>query len=250
MRAVILAGGKGTRLRPFTTSFPKPLLPVGEMPILEIVMHQLRGAGVNHVTVAVGHLAALIMSYFGDGSNFGLDIDYSIEPEPLGTAGPLRLVRDLSEPFLVLNGDLLTDLDFVAMVDFHRAKAALATVGVYRRKVQIDLGVVELSEESAILRYIEKPTHEFLVSMGVYVFDPEVLRDIPELGRFDLPDLVAALVQRGPTVLGYQHAGYWLDIGRPDDYQRAQDDYEIMVERLIPQGTRRTETTDSSANTP
>jgi NDP-sugar pyrophosphorylase family protein len=227
MRAVVLAGGRGTRLAPYTTVLPKPLMPVGDEPILERLIRQLARAGVDRVTLAVGHLASLIMAYFGDGSRFSVEIDYSVEEEPLGTAGPLRLVDGLDETFLVLNGDLLTDLDFGALVASHRAGEVLATVGTYRRDVQIDLGVGAADEARRITRYIEKPVHQFVVSMGVYALEPRVLDYVPE-GRFDLPDLVAALLTADHVVQAFEHDGYWLDIGRPDDYERAQQDAERL----------------------
>jgi len=232
MRAVILAGGKGTRLAPYTTVLPKPLMPVGDMPILELLVRSLARAGITQVTLAVGHLASLIQAYFGDGSAFGVSITYSAETEPLGTAGPLRLVEDLDEPFLVMNGDLLTDLEFGAFVRSHTDSGAPATVGVYRRDVTIDLGVVETDDANRIVAYTEKPTHRFLVSMGVYVLDPSVLGRIPA-GRFDLPDLVAALLADDRPVNSYKHDGYWLDIGRPDDYERAQGDAEVIRARVL-----------------
>jgi len=223
MRAVILAGGRGTRLAPYTTVLPKPLMPVGDAPILELLIRRLAAAGVSEVTLAVGHLAALIMAYFGDGSTWSVDISYSTEPEPLGTAGPLKLVAGLDDTFLVLNGDLLTDLDFAALIAAHRASEAPATVGIYRRDVRFDLGVVDIDDQHRITGYHEKPVQAVLVSMGVYVLEPSVLPLIPT-GRFDLPDLVTALLAAGGTVNGFLHDGYWLDIGRPDDYERAQAD--------------------------
>ena len=232
-RAVIMAGGRGTRLVPYTVSFPKPLMPIGDMPILELLIRRLRRQGVGHVTLAVGHLASLLMAYFGDGTSLGVQIEYSIEREPLGTAGPLSLVSGLDETFLVMNGDLLTDLDLHSMVEAHRAAASLATVGLYRRSVTIDLGVVEAGPDGEVQRYVEKPVHEFLVSMGVYVFEPDVLQLIPSGTRFDLPDLVNAMLASGRRVTGYQHRGYWLDIGRPDDYGQAQQDFETIRSRLL-----------------
>ncbi|MEA2460107.1 MAG: NDP-mannose synthase [Actinomycetota bacterium] len=228
LRAVILAGGEGKRLAPYTTVLPKPLMPVGERPILEILIRRLRSAGVRNVTLAVGHLASLIMAYFGDGERFGIEIDYSLEDKPLGTAGPLRLVKDLGEPFFVMNGDLLTDIDFSAMARAHQSSDALATVGVFQRDLKIDLGVVE-TENGRVTGYIEKPTHRFLVSMGIYVLDPSVVESIPQDRPFDLPELVTGLISSGDHVASYEHRGYWLDIGRPEDYERAQLDLETIA---------------------
>jgi NDP-mannose synthase len=232
MRAVILAGGKGTRLAPYTTVLPKPLMPVGDMPILELLIRQLERAGIDRVTLAVGHLSSLLMAYFQEGASLGVAIDYSVEREPLGTAGPLGLVDGLDETFLVMNGDLLTDLDFQAMIDAHRRHGVLATIGIYERTVKIDLGVVEATPDHMITGYIEKPTNRFLVSMGVYVLEPAVLSRVPHAERFDLPDLVRRLLTDGEAVAGYLHPGYWLDIGRPDDFQRAQED-AVEIQRLL-----------------
>lgn len=233
MRAVILAGGRGTRLAPYTTVLPKPLMPLGDMPILELLLRQLHKAGVRHATLAVGHLSSLIMAYFGDGGQFGMQIEYSIEEEPLGTAGPLRLVNGLDGTFMVMNGDLLTDLDFNGMVEAHRRERAAATIGLYERDVCIDLGVIQTDERGRVAEYIEKPVYHYQVSMGMYVFEPRALEHVPAGRRFDLPDLIRALVAGGEPVHTYKHQGYWLDIGRPDDYQRAQDDFEMLRSRIL-----------------
>lgn len=233
MRAVILAGGRGTRLAPYTTVFPKPLMPLGDTPILELLINQLRSHGILRVTLSTGHLAYLIVGYFGDGATLGVTIDYSEEPEPLGTAAPLVLVSDLNETFLVMNGDLLTDLDFGAMIAEHRRRGAVATVGIYQRDVQIDLGVIQIDPALQVTGYVEKPTFHYHVSMGVYVLEPRAIQYIPQRRRFDLPDLINALLQAGEPVVGYLHSGYWLDIGRPDDYQRAQEDYHRIQTRLF-----------------
>ncbi len=232
MRAVILAGGKGTRLAPYTTVFPKALMPVGDMPVLELLIRSLAKAGITRVTLAVGHLSSLIEAYFGDGSKLGVDIEYSHEEAPLGTAGPLRLVKGLGDTFLVMNGDLLTDIDFGAMIAAHRQSAVEATVGTYRRSVHIELGVVETDEHNRLLHYTEKPVHHYLVSMGVYVLEPSVLELIPEK-RFDLPDLVAALIGAGRDVHTFEHLGDWLDIGRPDDYAQAQADAGAIMGHVL-----------------
>lgn len=236
MRAVILAGGKGSRLAPYTTVLPKPLMPVGDMPILELLIRQLERAGIDSVTLAVGHLSSLLMAYFKDGSDLGVAIDYSTENEPLGTAGPLGLVDGLSDTFLVMNGDLLTDLDFQQMIATHRKRNAAATIGLFERTVQIDLGVVQTSPEALVTGYIEKPSYRFLVSMGVYVMEPLVLSRVPPGVPFDLPDLVKRLLADGLLVAGHLHPGYWLDIGRPDDYQQAQDDAPAIQRRLLGSG--------------
>lgn len=233
MRAVILAGGRGTRLAPYTTVLPKPLMPVGDMPILELLLRQLAKAGVTKATLAVGHLASILMAYFGDGKRFGIDLEYSLEESPMGTAGPLRLVSGLDDTFMVMNGDLLTDIDFNSMIEVHRQNGAAATVGLYERDVRIDLGVIHTDDAGRVLEYIEKPVYHYQVSMGIYVLDPRVLAHLPSEGPFDLPDLVRALIGAGETVVGYEHRGYWLDIGRPDDYQRAQEDFPDLRARIL-----------------
>lgn len=221
LRAVILAGGKGTRLAPYTTVLPKPLMPIDDMPILEIVLRQLRRAGIQDITLSVGYLASLLEAYFGDGSRWGMTIRYSREDEPLGTAGPLRLVPGLTNTFLVMNGDLLTTLDYAAMVCFHRERRSVATVGLFKRQVKIDLGAIETDSNDRIISYVEKPTLNYEASVGVYVMEPLVLRYIPSGRGFDLPDLVRRLIAEKQPVIGYRFDGYWLDIGRQEDYAQA-----------------------------
>jgi NDP-sugar pyrophosphorylase family protein len=233
MRAVILAGGKGTRLAPYTVAFPKPLMPLGDVPILEVVIRQLASYGFTRITMAVGHLAELLQAYFGDGSRFGIAIDYSREPEPLGTAGPLKLIPDLDESFLVMNGDLLTDLDYGELVRRHREQKNDATIGVYQKEVRIDLGVLERDPEGRIVDYREKPTLSYEVSMGVYAFRREVLEIIPD-GYFDFPDLVLELIRRGRPIRGFAFHGLWLDIGRQEDYGSAIETFERERERFLP----------------
>jgi NDP-sugar pyrophosphorylase family protein len=224
MRAVILAGGKGTRLAPYTTVFPKPLMPIGEMPILEIVLRQLAHHGIQDITLAVGYLAELLMAYCGDGSKFGLRLDYSREELPLGTAGPISLIEDIQETFLVMNGDLLTTIDYSAMWKYHEERGAIATLASYRREVKIDLGVIE-SEEGWVKDYIEKPTYHYAVSTGIYIFNPEVLKYVERGMRLDLPELILRLIHAGEKVNIYNFDGYWLDIGRHDDYDSAVQEF-------------------------
>ena len=224
MRAVILAGGKGTRLAPYTTVFPKPLMPIGEMPILEIVLRQLAHHGIQDITLAVGYLAELLMASCGDGSKFGLRLDYSREELPLGTAGPISLIEDIQETFLVMNGDLLTTIDYSAMWKYHEERGAIATLASYRREVKIDLGVIE-SEEGWVKDYIEKPTYHYAVSTGIYIFNPEVLKYVERGMRLDLPELILRLIHAGEKVNIYNFDGYWLDIGRHDDYDSAVQEF-------------------------
>jgi NDP-sugar pyrophosphorylase family protein len=222
MKAVILAGGKGRRLLPYTTNFPKPLMPVGERPILEIVLGQLHSFGVNDIIISTGHLEELIRVFFGNGEKFGLNISYCKEDEPLGTAGPLNLVKDrLDDTFLVMNGDVLSDVDIRKFIEHHRAQKNIATVLLSKRNVHIDFGVVEITEDNAFKSWNEKPTISYLVSTGIYLFEPEALQYMPEKGFFNLPDFIQAIDGAGKTVGCHVHEGYWLDIGRPEDYERA-----------------------------
>jgi NDP-sugar pyrophosphorylase family protein len=235
MKAIILAGGKGTRLLPYTTILPKPLLPIGEMPILEVILRQMKRAGVNTVILTVGHLSALLRSYFGNGQQWGLDISYSYEEKPLGTAGPISLVQGLDKPFLVTNGDVLTTLDLKKMLAFHRQKGGIATIAAHRRQVRIDLGVIRSEADGQVSGYIEKPTNEYTVSMGVYVFEPRVLDYIPVGEYLDFPDLVLKLIASGEKVYSYTFDGYWMDLGRPDDYIQANEDFKNMQDQFLPE---------------
>ena len=232
MRAVILAGGKGTRLLPYTTVIPKPLMPVGDRPILELIIRQLKHYGFSQVTMAVGHLAELIEAYFSDGNKYGIKIDYSREDEPLGTIGSLSLIDSLDTTFLVMNGDVLTNLDYLKLVDFHKKKQAVATIATYNKEVKVDLGILEMDEDFQLKQYVEKPTLKYDVSMGIYMFEPEILSFIEPNEYLDFPDLVLTLMKAGRKVIGFPFDGYWLDIGRHEDYVRAQEEFETMKENL------------------
>jgi NDP-sugar pyrophosphorylase family protein len=226
MKAVILAGGRGQRLAPYTTILPKPLMPIGDIPILEVVIRQLKRAGFDDVTLAVGYLSELLAAYFGDGEKLGVRIRYSREDKPLGTAGPLALVDGLDQPFLVMNGDLLTTLDYRAMWQAHAAVGTIGTLATFRRSVKIDLGVIHTDEQGLVSGYVEKPTYHYQVSTGIYVFDPAVLCFIPRGEWLDLPDLVTKLLAAGHRVATYPFEGHWLDIGRPDDYELALTEFQ------------------------
>lgn len=235
MRAVILAGGRGRRLTPYTTILPKPLMPIGDVAILEVVLRQLKHAGFEDITMAVGYLAELLMAYLGDGSKFGLRIGYSREEKPLGTAGPLSLIKGLDDqPFLVMNGDLLTSLDYRAMWEYHRSGEAIGTLATFQRSVNIDLGVIETDAQGLVTGYIEKPTYHYTVSTGIYVFDPLVLSFVPKERRIDLPELVSSLLMAGHRIATYQFEGHWLDIGRHEDYERAIEEFEQHRAEFLP----------------
>ena len=229
----MLAGGKGTRLAPYTTVLPKPLMPLGDMPILDVVLRQLAAAGFDQITLAVGYLAELLMAYCGDGSRYGVQVKYSREETPLGTAGPIALVPGLDETFLVMNGDLLTTIDHHGMLAMHRSGGHIATLATFEREVVIDLGVIEAVDDH-VVDYREKPTLSYAVSAGIYVFEPAILEYIPRGERFDLPDLVLRLLDRGLTVGRFAAAGQWLDIGRPDDYAEAVKMFESHRNDYLP----------------
>ena len=225
MKAVILAGGKGTRLKPYTTVIPKPLVPVGEKAIIDILISRLVKCGVDEVFICLNHFAEIIMAYLGDGSKFGLRINYSLEEEPLGTVAPVSLIKGLPEDFLVMNGDLLTDLDFRVLFSFHIAQKALLTVSTYHRTTKIDFGVLEVDPlENKVTGFREKPEYSFNVSMGVYVMNRKVLEYVPRNKPFGFDDLMLALLAKKIPVKVFPYKGYWLDIGRPDDYEKANED--------------------------
>jgi NDP-mannose synthase len=234
-RAVILAGGQGSRLAPYTTVLPKPLMPVGDRAILDVVVRQLRDAGVERITIAVGHLAHLIRAVFGDGTRHGVLIDYHEEDVPRGTAGPLATIEDLDDTFLMLNGDVLTTLPYRALVRAHQKSGSLLTIATHERLVDIDYGVLEADGGNRVVAYDEKPTLSYTVSMGVYVMEPGVRAHVPAHGRFDFPELVQVLLDAGEPVATYPFDGYWLDIGRQDDYERAQAEFDELRPRLLPE---------------
>ena len=235
MKAVVLAGGKGTRLAPYTKILPKPLMPIGDMPILEVMLKQMKRAGITDVTLTVGHLANLMRTFFMDGQQWGMNISYSYEEKPLGTAGPLSLLQGLDSTFLVTNGDVLTTLDLRELVAFHKSHGGIATIAVHKRQVKIDLGVIQWDRDGRIGGYLEKPTYDYTVSMGIHVFEPEVMKFIPFNLYLDFPELVLKMIAAGEKVVGYAFDGYWMDLGRPDDYALAADDFASMREKFLPE---------------
>jgi NDP-mannose synthase len=222
-KAIILCGGKGTRLKPFTYVLPKPLVPVGEKPILLLLIERLRLHGITELVFCANYMADLLSSYFGDGSRYGVSITYSLEDQPLGTVAPIKRVPGLPADFLVMNGDLLTDLDFTRFWNHHLESGALLTVGTYSRQVQIDFGVMEI-QDSRVTAFHEKPTHRFDVSMGIYAFNRAVLEHVPEGRPFGFDNLVLKLLEKSVPISVYPHRGYWLDIGRLEDFEKANED--------------------------
>lgn len=234
MHAVVLAGGKGVRLRPYTTTLPKPLVPIGdEYAILEILLHQLSRQGFRTVTLAIGHLGHLIRSYVGDGSRWGLRVDYAVEEAPLGTIGPLLTMRDrLPAEFLVANGDVLTDLDFAGLLLEHGATGPPLTVATYARQVDIDFGVLT-TRDGRVVGFAEKPTLDYQVSMGVYGVSAEALAGYEPGLALGFDALVLDLLAAGRHPREYRFDGYWLDIGRPDDYDRANAEFPALRPQLL-----------------
>jgi len=225
MQTVILAGGRGTRLDPFSRILPKPLFPIGDKPIAEILVHQLKRAGVNEIIMCLGYLADFIKLYFQDGSFFGLKIRYSVETDPLGTAGALRMVNDLEENFLVVNGDELTTLDFGALFEHHLAMKADMTVAVQKKSFSSSFGVLEV-KDGKITNYSEKPTTNYWASMGIYVINKRVFSLIPENKCFDMPDLVQRLLLEHAPVASYESEDLWFDIGTMADLEKAEQEFQ------------------------
>jgi NDP-mannose synthase len=230
---VILAGGKGTRLFPYTVNLPKPLVPLGgEMPVLELLLRQLQRHGVTHVTLAVNHLANLIQAFFQDGSKWGLRIDYSMEDKPLGTIGPLTLIPDLPENFFVMNGDVLCDLDFAEFFRWHDEEKNEVSVSVFKRQQFVDFGVLRYDLEGRITDFVEKPTYDFDVSMGIYCFHRSAIERLTRGKPYGFDHLMLDGIKNGWKIRARLFKGYWLDIGRPDDYQTANENFTQLKARL------------------
>ena len=234
MKAIILAGGKGTRLAPYTTVFPKPLMPVDGMPILEVIVRQLAHFRIREMVFTVSQQSEpLLSAYFGDGRRYGVAIRYSREEKPLGTAGPLAIISDLPETFIVMNGDILTTLDYQKLIRYHRQHGGMITIAMSQKKVQVELGVMECNRAHQLARYIEKPTFFYSVSMGIYVFEKEVLEWIPPKKYLDFPELIQKLLRQQVKVVCYPSNDFWLDIGRHEDYEEAQRKFQEMRKKLL-----------------
>jgi NDP-sugar pyrophosphorylase family protein len=232
-RAVILAGGLGMRLRPYTTVLPKPLMPVGEYPILEVVIRQLAKYGFTHITLAVNHQADIIKAYFQEGLRWGVKIDYSLENTPLGTMGPLRLIPDLPDNFLVMNGDILTDLNFASLYEDHVKASNNFTISSVKREQRIDYGVLEVSEDGKLSGFKEKPSVFYQVSMGINMLNKKVLDYIPLNKPYGFDNLMLDLLRAKTPAAVRVFSGYWLDIGRPDDYERAIEEFDSLKVKLL-----------------
>ncbi|MGE7217415.1 nucleotidyltransferase family protein [Priestia koreensis] len=236
MRAVIMAGGKGVRLQPYTKVLPKPLIPLSDIPILEIILKQLKQHGFRKVTLALNYKAPMIYNYFGTGESLGLDISYTYEEQPLGTVGPLKLVGDLSnnEPFLFMNADVLTDLNFSKFYKEHVESDSLMSLLLYKQKEQISLGVVEVNEVSGeVLEYLEKPQNEYLVSTGIYMMNSNIVKYIPNR-FFDIPELISLLIRKGYPVASQIHNGIWMDIGTLNNWNESSDLFEKNRDHFLP----------------
>lgn len=234
MRAIILAGGKGTRLKPYTYILPKPLMPIGgEMPILEIILKQLKNNDFNHITIAVNYMAKIVQAFFGDGAEWGLKIDYSLEKKPLGTVGPLTLIKDLPDDFLVMNGDLLTDFNFKHLYNWHIENQNDISVGTFKRMSQNDSGVIKYDDKQNIYEFKEKPVVYNNISMGIYVLNKKVIDPLPYNEPYGFDQLIINSIKGKLKVKAYPHDSYWLDIGCNDDYKKANDYYLNNKDKIL-----------------
>jgi len=225
MRALILAGGKGTRLLPYTAVLPKPLMPIGDTPILEIIIRQLKKYDISEIILSVGHMAGLIETFFGDGKRFGVKITYSMETQPLGTAGPIALIPDFTSTLLVMNGDVLTSMNYRNLIEYHKENKAEMTVGMSIQSYQNPLGYVEHDENNVITNYVEKPVYQHDVSMGIYIMEPKIASYIEKGKHIDIPELVNILIAHKQKVVGYHCNDYWLDMGKHDNYNKVNEDF-------------------------
>jgi len=233
VQAIILAGGKGTRLKPYTAVIPKPLMPVGEYPICEVIIRQLEAAGLKNIVISTGHLAGLIEAFFGDGQKWGVNISYVTEHQPLGTAGALKLIKQLDTDCLVINGDVLTDLDFAELIQYHKSKKAAATITIKERVVKTDFGVIEVDRNGDLSDYIEKPEHKSFVSIGVYVLNKGCLNFIHDGENIGMPDLVLRMKAAAQKISCFKTKALWLDLGRLDDFEASQEIFEKHKKKFL-----------------
>ncbi len=232
-RAIILAGGKGTRLRPYTVVFPKPLMPIGDYPILEVIIRQLVQNSFTHITIAVNHQADLIKTFFGDGYKWGIKIDYSLEDKPLSTMAPLKLIKDLPDNFLVMNGDVLTDLNYGEFYEYHIKNKNIFTISSYQREVKSEFGVLELDNQNNLVGFKEKPIEKYNVSMGIYMVSKKAIEYIPDNTFYGFDHLMLDLIKYKENPIVKPFDGYWLDIGRPDDYEIAIEEFDKLKDKFL-----------------
>ena len=232
-RAIILAGGKGTRLRPYTVVFPKPLMPIGDYPILEVIIRQLVQNSFTHITIAVNHQADLIKTFFGDGYKWGIKIDYSLEDKPLSTMAPLKLIKDLPDNFLVMNGDVLTDLNYGEFYEYHIKNENIFTISSYTREIKSEFGVLELDNQNNLVGFKEKPIEKYNVSMGIYMVSKKAIEYIPDNTFYGFDHLMLDLIKYKENPIVKPFDGYWLDIGRPDDYEIAIEEFDKLKDKFL-----------------
>lgn len=233
IQAIILAGGKGKRLRPYTATIPKPLVPIGDFPILEIVVKQLKYYGIKDIVISTGHLAELVEAYFRDGGKWGVSIRYVRELEPLGTAGAIKNISGLEDNFIVMNGDILTNINYKELFSFHLKHKGIATIATAQREVFIDFGVIESDKELKLTDYIEKPKYFKHVSAGINVFNKKCKKYINDVETFGMPELMLRMRDNCEKIYCYHANFYWLDIGRVEDFQKAQIEFEKNKKKFI-----------------
>lgn len=235
MKAIIFAGSKNTRRLSFTAPLPIPLFSVGDWTVLEVLLMQLRAAGITDITIAINHLAHLIMSFCGDGSKWGLKINYSMEEKQLDSVTPIKRAQDLPETFFVINGNILTDLNFLDLYSYHQINESDITVALCERQVKIDFGVINIDAAGRIVEFQERPVYNFSVSMGIYVMNRQMFDIVPNSIPFGFNDLITACIEKKCKAICYRHEGYWLDISRPDDYARSQKEIDDFIKRVLPE---------------
>jgi NDP-mannose synthase len=233
MKAVLMVGGKGTRLRPYSYVMPKPMVPVGKYPVLELAVRQLKKNGFDEAIFSLGYMGHIIRNHFQSGEKFGIKITYSEEKEPLGTAGHLSLVRSqLKDTFLVMNGDILAAVNFKDLIERHKKSGAIVTAVLQKQRNTLEYGVVNTDENGMVLAYIEKPTQEHNATIGMYIMEPGVLDYIDDGKRLDMPDLITKLVNAKRKVNSYQLEGTWLHLSKPGDVEKANDRWKEIVKEL------------------